>query len=234
MRIEDLPAGAAIDDAMWLYVYTQATQGVNAMRYTHTAIAALIMMTGYTASAADLTVFEMQLQQPFAVPECPYTHITKTVGMYSGAQKAMCYELIGDVGAGKNTAITNDTVLIKWPTMGAPRLLGAPFFAMAKIMNGTLEGVSFNTRGIQSQQSDMQALSDKFGKPTSADQPSLQNAFGAKYQSVRAAWDFGEIVVSYDSAPSSVNSGLVIVDSLKSSADRKAVLEKLAHRGPSL
>ena len=202
------------------------------MRYTHTAVAALIMMTGYTASAAAMTVFDLPLQQPFALSECPYTHITKKAGYYNPPASGVCYQSTNDAIAGTHAAITNDTVKIVWKT--SPKLVSDPFFALGTIIDGNLEGVSFNTMGVQAQERDMDLLTAKFGTPSKVLKPTMQNGYGVQYVALNAEWRLEDIVVSYSSAMSSLTSGVVIVDTTKSAAARKATLERLTHGGPSL
>lgn len=198
-------------------------------------IAAPLLALGSTAHAADRsTIFGMELQKPFTVHECPYAHITKKAGYYNQPTSDVCYELIGDDNAGKNQTIVTNTVKLVWPSASKPTLVGNPFFAVGTVIDGNLEGVSFNTMGIQAQERDLQLLVDKFGEPTAQDQPTVQNGYGAKLQSVRAQWDVGDVVVSYDSAGSAGNSGLVHIDTLKSAASRKAALAKYEQKGPAL
>jgi hypothetical protein len=191
---------------------------------------------GPTAHADTSTVFGMDLHKPFGVPECRYTRLGKTSGYYIQSLDSVCYELINenDPNAGKHAPISYDTVKIDWPIALKPQLVGGPGFALAKIMDGNLEGVSFNTMGIQSQERDLQLLIDKFGEPTVKNQQTVQNGYGAKFSAVRVSWEIDDLVVSYDSAPGSINSGLVHIESVRAAADRKAQMDKLTHGGQSL
>jgi len=194
------------------------------MRYTHTTIAMLIMMTGYTASAADThTVFDMQLHAPFAVNECTYKMIAKHK-YYNLPMNGACYQLTTDTDN-----VANATVQIQWSSN--PKLVSG--YALATVIDGQLEAISFNTLGMVSQSRDVQLLIDKYGAPTKSDHPIMQNGFGAVYQTLNAEWRFDDIVVSYISAIDSSH-GLIRVQTQKAVDQMNAVLAKYEHKGPSI
>jgi hypothetical protein len=201
------------------------------MRYIHTIAIALPLMAR-PALAADIhTVFDMQLQQPFTVAECPYVHISKKAGYYNPPTNGACYEYIDEANQGKQHVVANDTVKITWLT--TPHLVIGRY-AIGTIIKGKLEGVSFNTLGIQSQQRDYDALRQKYGEPTETVQSTVQNAYGATYTPIRATWKMDDMIVSIDSAPGRMDSGFVRVETVMAVAERKAALEKIGRGGPSL
>ena len=195
--------------------------------------ASLLTLMGPIAHADNSTVFGMELQKPFNIVECPYQHITKTMGIYNPPKNGVCYETIADAYEGKGKLPPDVTVRVTWP-LGSIPIPVTGLYAIAKIIGGNLESLSFNTLGIKSQERDLQILSDKYGKPTAIDRAEMQNGFGAKFESIRTQWDFGDVVVSFDSSPSTFNSGLVRVETRKAIADTKAALEKLHQNRPSL
>jgi hypothetical protein len=203
------------------------------MQRTGLIAASLLALMTLTARADTSTVFGIELRKPFTVPECSFTRI-KSAGYYGPATNGPCYELIiGDDNKGKKLPVSTDRVMVTWPLGSMPKPMTG-IYAIASIIDGTLEGISFNTLGIQSQERDLQMLTEKYGKPGSIDQPTMQNGYGAKFVAIRAQWNVDDIVVAFESAGGSSNSGIVHIDTLKGAADRKATLDKLAHSGPSL
>jgi len=201
------------------------------MRYKIYVVMGLLTVAATTNAADSISVFDMPLECPFTVIECPYTHISKTAGYYNPPRSGICYESMNDSKKGAHAAIGNDTVKIVWTS--SPKIVSGAF-GLAKIIDGNLEGVSFNTLGIVAQDRDLQLLSDKFGKPTQVNKLSMQNGYGAQFQSLSANWDLGDVLISYESAKNAIDSGLVIVDTLKGAADRKATLDRLSRNRPSL
>jgi hypothetical protein len=130
----------------------------------------------------------------------------------------------------RHVPILNDAVKIKWPVTLMPKLLaGYPGYAIARIVDGNLEGLSLNTMGVQTQARDLGMLIDKYGNPTKSDQATLQNEHGARFQSVSAEWEIDDIVVSYESAHNRFDSGLLHIDTVKGLADSNAEIKRLTH-----
>ena len=65
-------------------------------------------------------------------------------------------------------------------------------------------------------------------------QSTVQNAYGATYTPISATRKMHDMIVSIDSAPGRMDSGLVRVETVMAVAERKAALEKIGHGGPSL
>ncbi len=58
------------------------------------------------------------------------------------------------------------------------------------VLNGQIEGISFNTGGLRVQASLLAALTDKLGAPTKTEQVEKQNGIGATFTSLNAHWMF--------------------------------------------
>jgi hypothetical protein len=199
-------------------------------------LAAALLLTAvlqHTAAASDAsTVFDMPLQQPFTVSECPYMRITKKAISYNPpASGTVCFEYQNAADQGKQQRVTHDIVSLRWFTN--PHLVIANS-ALAVVIDGNLEGVSFNTLGIQSQQRDYEALKAKYGEPAQSNQSTLQNGYGATVAAIRAKWTIGDVLVSLDGAAGRIDSGLVRIETQKAVDERNATLAKYEHQGPSL
>jgi hypothetical protein len=194
--------------------------------------ASLLALIGPTARADNSTVFGVELQKPFVMPECPIEHLGKNFNDYFPPPTiGVCYQMMDHKDAGKSRPL-NDMVKLRWPDKESPELV-IGYSATANIIDGNIEGVSFNTLGIQSQDRDFNALKVKYGEPTQNTRGTMQNGYGATFNPIRASWTMGDIVVSLDGAQS-VNSGLIRVETLKSIAARNAFFEKLHQGRPAL
>jgi hypothetical protein len=60
----------------------------------------------------------------------------------------------------------------------------------ALVVNGKIEGVSFITNGLESQDSILSALTGKLGTPTQLKETPMQNRMGATFTSQEAEWAF--------------------------------------------
>lgn len=204
------------------------------MQRTGLVAALLLVLVGLTAHASDTsTIFGMELQKPFVMPECPFERIGKNLFDYFPPPKiGVCYQMMDDKNAGKSRPL-NERVKLKWPDKGSPDLVSG-YSAMAKIIDGNIEEVSFNTLGLVSQERDFNALKQKYGEPTESTKNAVQNAYGAQFLPIRASWVIGDITVTFDGAAGQTNSGLVRVATLKSIAETKVFLETLHQGKPPL
>lgn len=58
------------------------------------------------------------------------------------------------------------------------------------VITGHIEGITYTTNGIESQDDILQALNEKLGPPTETGMLEKQNAMGAKFNGLSAAWTF--------------------------------------------
>jgi hypothetical protein len=79
------------------------------------------------------------------------------------------------------------------------------------LIDGALEAITISTQGDpSSQESVLRLLTGKYGKPSSVRKRVLQNAFGAKFSSYVAIWQFNKLVVYYDGGTSISNGSIEI------------------------
>lgn len=60
------------------------------------------------------------------------------------------------------------------------------------VVAGVIEGLTYSTSGAESQDSLLQALTQKLGKPAEIEAVEKQNAMGAKFSSRTAVWKFND------------------------------------------
>lgn len=191
------------------------------------AILLLISMSAAVQAAEPISIFGLELGRPFALQECGWKKVSKTLNFYNASNAAVCYQhTVGFAEVGKGINPADDSVFVIWPQGHEPELVSG-YSLMAHVIDGNLESVGFNTLGVVSQDRDMKALTDKFGAPAGAVTPTVQNRFGATAQIITAEWRLGDVSVHFNSAENGLDKGFVRVETEKSVAARNAFLEKL-------
>ena len=184
------------------------------------------------------TVFGIQLMAPINIPEC---QISPTVlkhpdiykrnsffDRYSYSSTTICYERIGSRG-GSNEPLSNEAVNVQFPFKQEPQWDTA---VSVELINGRVEGVSFSTHGVATQQLVLSSLEQKFGKPTSLTTVSKQNGFGAKFDVISASWSLSsKITVTFEGAATRIDAGTVSVSSPAARAQEEQRTKQLLGTG---
>jgi len=197
-------------------------------------IAASLLMTT-TSHAADIhKVFGWELHKPIPIRECK-----RTAGEYGGPSfyselypdAGACYEWSDEENHGRK--LGTGKMMVMWSGSSIPQLVSGQI-TFARIVNGLLEGVSFYTAGIRSQEFILSGLTEKYGAPTSSQQPELQTTIGARFKSTSAQWDLGDVLVYFNSADGRIDSGIVNIDTPLSIAKQNEAADKVSRNRPSL
>ena len=187
-------------------------------------IALLILLTSPAFAqgrSPDMTVFGLRLGEKFALPEC--AHLKKMTG-YAENDFAPCYERFYDFGGPSQETIapTNEAIQILFPSGKAPSIM-AGRKAIAQIVSGNLESISFNVMGLEFRDRDqvLSALTSKYGEPTTIQKEARQSSFNASVNALTIVWSFADLTVSLeDVVTDKIDSGLVNIDTVKGSAYR--------------
>lgn len=159
------------------------------------------------------TVFGLPLGQPFTVPECP-----KDVGEFA----ALCAQSYDQAAGGG--------IFLNFPTQATPAVMSSSV-AVVTVKGGNLVGVEFNTLGVTNQDFVLVELSKKYGKPTAMTKSTIQNISGAEFTRLHATWSLPDSYVDFDSAPLTIDLGLVtIVTPAEKRAKDAAEAQKAASR----
>ncbi len=184
-------------------------------------------------SQEPITLFGIPFNQPMAVPECPWKDARDYMSRDRKATKreynnihfsdTLCYTQHLNIGQppadGKVSFVFP---LSKAPSMG--RLSG-------RLVNGRLARVEIYTRGISSQTSDFETLTQKFGQPTTLRRPTVQNRMGASFGTIEAEWKLvdGTSVV-YGSTLTKIDDGIVIISTPEGDAAEKVAQEEFKRK----
>jgi hypothetical protein len=176
------------------------------------AAALLLALIGScgNASADGITLFGVTLGAPFQVPECP-KKIVADATVYAVATATTCFERLGSPDRlSAATPITNDAVLIRYALDDAPAVMSGGT-SIAFIVDGLLEGWTFNTRGVEAQVQVLEVLRQSFGEPGTYARKQAQNVLGETFETFDATWVRPEADVLYRSVTERLDTGLLTV-----------------------
>lgn len=170
------------------------------------------------------TVFGMQLGKPLKIQECKKSrgYLGSNDLEYTiGTENKICFKH----AKAEETAcapINNESIQICYPSGSVvPRMLEmgnntdtttVMTCMSAIIQNGNLEGVQFNTRGIEAQDIVLDGLVNKYGKPIKVINKVVQNGFGAKFDALSASWELNNLFITFSSVLTKLDKGSVIID----------------------
>lgn len=144
------------------------------------AFATLVMAAALapTAAAAPVSIFGVPLGVGFELPQCvesfpikpPMVCWTYRFGETAPDMRMLHFPIDPDLG----------------------------FDIIAIVKDGTTAGITMETSGVSSQDYVLGQLTAKFGAPTRVSRVQVQNAMGARYMVVRAAWMLPHVHVKFD------------------------------------
>ena len=149
------------------------------------------------ARAEDVTILNIILGKPLTIPEC--------VRNQNGGYKILSRD---------RTCWTRDRYVKDSPGMWlSPKeeaqlqFIRQPIYLELRGKN--VDAIKIITNGISVQETAFSTLEDKFGKPTSANVDEVQNRFGATFSVYRAQWTKPGIIVEFEGAYESLDSGRI-------------------------
>lgn len=203
---------------------------------SHRAILALLFSVATISPAMSqepITLFGISFNQPIAVPECPWKDVRDYMSRDRKATKreynnvhfsdTLCYTQYMNIGQPP----TDGTVSFVFPLSKAPsmgRLSG-------RVVAGRLARVKIYTRGISTQTSDFEALTQKFGQPTTLRRPTVQNRMGASFDTIEAEWKLSDgVSVVYGSALTKIDDGIVVISTPEGDAAEALAQEEFKRK----
>jgi hypothetical protein len=173
------------------------------------------------AHADDLTIFGFPIAREISIPEC-----AKTSYGYVVLTSQVCIERLSphrDEGG----PVVTETVLIHFPISEAPEI--AKSLKMSgRIIDGKLEGVGFNTRGTEDANRVLAVLKEKFGEPDSIRPRVVRNRLGASFEAFDSEWKKQDVDILFESVRSSLDSGLVSIETTKRKDEKAKLLKELS------
>ncbi len=164
------------------------------------------------STAIDKTVFGIRLSEKFSIPECEKSEIGLQL-KYKFSSDKLCFER-NFRRVQESGDIINDSVIVKFPVSDAPQIMSS-YEMFALVLDGNLEGIGFNTSGVSNAEIVLQKLKEKYGSPSTLIPKKVQNRLGASFDAFDAVWNLQDLVVLFQSVRSSLDSGLINIDTKK-------------------
>lgn len=183
---------------------------------------ALLMSHGLfsVTYADDMAAFGLALGQDFSLPECK-----KESYGYSIGTDHVCFERL--FGKEKQSdPIVTETVRVRFPITESPSIVKGGEI-IARVIDGKLEGLGFNTMGTRNADVVLNKLKEKYGEPKVFIPHTVKNRLGASFDAFNVGWSGPNLQVLFQSVSGSLDSGLVHIDTKKGSEDRSKAIKEL-------
>lgn len=191
-------------------------------------IAFLFVCLSPTSVHADgLTIFGIPLAREISLPECArasygYVIITSQV----------CIERLSPHREDGGPVVT-ETVFIHFPIDEVPVIVNGIKMS-GRIIDGKLEGIGFNTKGVEDANMVLAQLKEKFGDADSIRPRVVRNRLGASFDVFDAEWRKQDVDILFKGVSRSLDSGLVSIETKKRKDERAKLLKELSKDRRSL
>lgn len=181
------------------------------------AVLAVAVLTPFARAQMDHSVYGLELGKPLSLRECSLKKLYgKTYG-YSYQDASVCFQhqpaKFGEVWLARNSVSTpavNEAVKIMFPIGQQPQITVGDLIGL--VVDGKLQGVTMKTGGVRTWDIVLDALTKKYGDPSTRHDLHEGNLAGAQIPVVLATWSTPELTVEFISAlPSDVTEGSVKV-----------------------
>lgn len=169
------------------------------------AIALIVSLSCHGHANADVlpTVYGFQLGSQPNLLDCDdpaVRDMTKPPGL-------IIYKVACSVSYGFTTP---ERVIVAFPPDETPALAEGGKITL-NLHEGSLQAISWSTKGVYDAETILEALMKKFGKPTRSAKTPVENAQGRKFLSWSVTWKKSGYLVSYESISflQQINHGLV-------------------------
>jgi hypothetical protein len=155
--------------------------------------------------AEPVSMLGLKLQQPLSLHECKFNRDVYVPGMprerhYLADITVPCFKREHDADIGTKKPIKDDDFILgSWPSDTLPKIiLGDKIYI--GVIDGNVEQVEFETAGVLSQAQDLDALTAKFGKPSTLERTDC---------GIDARWQLGQVSIRYRSCDGRAERGNV-------------------------
>lgn len=163
------------------------------------------------------SVFGIGFRAKLNVPKCPY-------GGGSTVKSGPC---VSHEKSRSKSDSNVEEVWINFPFGELPSWVYASRF-QALLIDGGIERVWIMTTGTAGQAAALSSLTQKYGKPVGLSPASMQNGFGATFQTFEAVWQDGDTSVVFNSIVEGTDKGTVTIGTFKGN---QMFLERLQRDG---
>jgi hypothetical protein len=184
-----------------------------------TAIASLMSVT--SCRAQPNTAYGIEIGAPLPLTECPRKEIAGSV-MYGVAAQPCVQDTFPKVGV----PLDRGGGLIVFPPGQSPA--GSAWNRIGVVLlDGRVGALVVSTAGLHTQQQVYDTLVAKYGEPSQKSLLPVQNALGAKFESIVATWDRGEnLQVLFRGTSGRIDSGEILIGTHAGLAERQARIDR--------
>lgn len=175
---------------------------------------ALLLASAITASAADMTVFGLELGKPLNLPICDADSVRK--GFWTGVDQPCVYDVSG------RSLLDDDLGHIRYPVRESPDIVRGADVGVV-IAGGKLAGVSFVTAGYDSADFVLKRLIEKYKKPSRIDRKVLVNRLGGPVRRLTALWNLPGLTVVFQADDDLSGTGMVLIETAAGAKVRKRI-----------
>jgi hypothetical protein len=195
------------------------------------AVAALIAGAPMAAGAQDvMSAFGFEFGKPLQLQECPYHMIGNMKMPNEVIPKVTC---VVDAQNSHMNEFGHALRSIHFSERDAPPFVYG-LTALPLELNGNLVGISFMTLGVSAQSAVMDALTKKYGPPSSTSSRPVQTLGGARFDAVSALWVTPGVTVTFEEVEGRIDKGRVTIDLPAGSELRRKWAKESASAGRPL
>lgn len=181
-----------------------------------------MLLSNVVCAEIEIVFGTLELGGLMDYDECP-----KTGRSYSPRTENICYEKLSSTKTNSYNEAVDGSVMIRFPFSSKPSIVSGGV-VVGQMIEGRLEGLGFNTRGIHNQDEVIAALISRFGSPSSYKKRMAQNNAGASFEVFDAVWSTANLVITYQSATRTFDVGLVNINTQIGQAAQDAALKHLS------
>ena len=163
------------------------------------------------------TVFGIPFGKNLNIKECNKSYDFQHNLEYSMGDKTICFQHAKQQET-SCSPLAHESIRICYPNNSAPMMLllgnnidpkSIMVCMSAIIENNMLEGIRFNTSGIEFQSIAFDKLTEKYGTPTKTNNNIVQNKLGAKFDVLNANWVLDNLFVKLHSSSTRLDEGYI-------------------------
>lgn len=186
-------------------------------KFIYSFISLLLVFSGTTATAQDVSVFGLQLGAAVSIPECKRDDYG-----YALTNSNICYQRTPVFGLfdekkydkkSPRPPLGTEVISINYPFTDRPQIVSGGIEAF--IINSKLEGINFHTNGLSNAELVLEKLKEKYGPPKAVLPEKRQTRYGASFNAFTAVWEMPNLSVLFQSVYGSVESGRVTIGTNK-------------------
>lgn len=185
----------------------------------------IAFLIGAAVASASVSAFGIEIGQPLALKECApnesYLEYKSSLSqkkanrrfdkpylVYAMPETAPCFQRYDNQF--EVTPLAKELMTIRFPL--SEKLEIAPLWEIqAFVINGSVELITSPTADFRFQNTVLETIERKFGKPAKLEAVPLQNGFGARFEGLRAVWHpSSTVTATYESYVSAKEGDLTI------------------------